>query len=354
MARGHSVTVVAHRPHNAGPRERLGGVEILRISCFANRYVYTFAAMLWVALRRPQADVIHTTTFNAAPAAWLAGRLRRISVVMTVNETWIGKWRSYTCFSVTKAAVHDLLERAVFRFKFDAYVAISKATATHVSVAIPHARTRLQTIYYGFDPTPWRAVAADSTVREALGLAGRFVVFGYGRPGTSKGFEWFVDSIPAIERAIPRVAFIFVLSDDSQYTRELAELKRRAYGHALFLPPQAFAKLVRLMKMADCVVVPSLAEGFGYTTLEAVAAGVPVVASRTGSIPEVIGGRFLLVEPRDAVGLAGALSAIERGEGERGPERTFRWSDTIDAYEAIYRRLRHGEISVAKRATQRA
>lgn len=346
--RGHDVTVIVHRPRGIGARETVGGVKIVRMACLHSRYAYTFALLLWVVMTRPKADIIQTTTFNAAPAAWLAGRLRRIPVVMTINETWIGKWTSYSRFSTFKAALHDSLERAVFSLPFSRYVAISQATADRVRDVIARARGRLETITYGFDPTRWKAAATDATIRNDLGLSGKFVVLGYGRPGTSKGFEWFVDAIPEIERAIPNLAVVLILSDDDQYARELQELKDRADGRVIFLSPRSYADLPAYVKSADCVVVPSLAEGFGYTTLEAVATGVPVVASRVGSIPEVIGGRYVLVEPRDGAALAGALVSIASGTVPMKPERSFPWSETIDRYEALYERLTSSARSASR------
>jgi glycosyltransferase involved in cell wall biosynthesis len=58
------------------------------------------------------------------------------------------------------------------------------------------------------------------------------------------------------------------------------------------------------------LVLPSLDEGFGLTALEAMSAGVPVVASNRGSLPEVIGDGGLLVEPDDIDALSSAIERI--------------------------------------------
>jgi glycosyltransferase involved in cell wall biosynthesis len=64
--------------------------------------------------------------------------------------------------------------------------------------------------------------------------------------------------------------------------------------------------------MVDAVLMPSLSEGHGLTTLEAMASGLPVVASRTGGLSEVVvdGETGMLVPPGDAEALAGALTAL--------------------------------------------
>jgi glycosyltransferase involved in cell wall biosynthesis len=72
-----------------------------------------------------------------------------------------------------------------------------------------------------------------------------------------------------------------------------------------------------LLRSAAVLAFPSLYEGFGWPPLEAMAAGVPVVASRAGSVPEVVADGARLVAPRDADALADALLAVLTDTDER-------------------------------------
>jgi alpha-1,3-rhamnosyl/mannosyltransferase len=97
---------------------------------------------------------------------------------------------------------------------------------------------------------------------------------------------------------------------------------------------------------ARVLVLPSLDEGFGLPVLEAMSAGVPVVASNRGALPEVAGGAADLVEPDDAEGFARALErlltdpewAATRGAAGLARAATYTWEATArrlhDAYEA--------------------
>jgi glycosyltransferase involved in cell wall biosynthesis len=95
---------------------------------------------------------------------------------------------------------------------------------------------------------------------------------------------------------------------------------------------------------ARLLVMPSLDEGFGLPVLEAMSAGVPVVASNRGSLPEVVGDAGALVDARDAKALAAAMvQAVEdesyaRASAERGLERaaTFSWARTAEAMRRVY------------------
>jgi glycosyltransferase involved in cell wall biosynthesis len=70
------------------------------------------------------------------------------------------------------------------------------------------------------------------------------------------------------------------------------------------------ADLPALYGGAAVVVLPSLEEGFGLPALEAMACGAPVVASRRGALPEVVGDAGVLVDPEDEGALAGALARV--------------------------------------------
>ena len=65
-----------------------------------------------------------------------------------------------------------------------------------------------------------------------------------------------------------------------------------------------------LLAGASVLAYPSHYEGFGFPPLEAMAAGVPVVATRAGAVPEVVGDAALLVDPDDVDALAGALATV--------------------------------------------
>ena len=103
--------------------------------------------------------------------------------------------------------------------------------------------------------------------------------------------------------------------------------------------------LSALYSGARAFVFPSLYEGFGLPALEAMQCGVPVIASRTSSLPEVVGDDALTVDPTDEDALAQAmlelLSDAERARelGRRGLERSkqFSWARTVEETVRAYR-----------------
>ena len=105
--------------------------------------------------------------------------------------------------------------------------------------------------------------------------------------------------------------------------------------------------LPTLYSRAKLTVLPSLYEGFGYTTLESMAAATPVVCTTAGSLPEVVGDAALTVPADDSVALAEAVNTVLTNQALRkqliieGLKRCkmFSWSSTTKQTLAIIEQI---------------
>ncbi len=105
--------------------------------------------------------------------------------------------------------------------------------------------------------------------------------------------------------------------------------------------------LIKIYNAADILVAPSTYEGFGITVLEAMACGLPVIASNVTSLPEVVDDAAVLVEPLDINGIAKSVTQIFTNPAlhselvQKGTTRAaqFTWSNTAEQIAQIYESL---------------
>jgi len=342
VQRGYTVHVLTTHLPGTPHRESLRGVTVERLpvpQC-GDRYVFTFTAIPAAIRLARGCDLIHTAPYNGALPAFLAGRCTRRPVLLTALEVLGRRWHlmeQNPCI----AWGYRLFERLITRLPFERFAAISQATLQDcLRAGMPAAQG--QVIYPGVDevfcPGP-----RNGALRARLGLGqSDFVYLYFGRPGKTKGVEFLLRAAPQIQAAIPQAHLVLLLADKPRawYARLLrlaADLPAGINIH--LLPSVPRAALVDYLREADCIVIPSLTEGFGLTTAEACATAIPVVATRVGAIPEVISGRHVLVEAGSAAALAKGVLRVYRGEWDETPPKRFSWEAMVDAYEQLYQEM---------------
>jgi glycosyltransferase involved in cell wall biosynthesis len=326
-ARGHRVTVLTSRLPDTPRREVVHGVSIFRVSVppIARRYFFTLAAIVGAIRLAGHADIIHTTTYNAALPAWVAGRVRRRPVVITVHEVWDRIWNELPNIHPIIGWGFRLFEAGVLRLPFDAYHCVSEHTRRRLVELAGADPERAHTVHNAVDVEFWTAPRARVPLTVRLGLPHEtFVYLTFGRPGVAKGLEYLIDAAVQVRQAMPRSHLVMLLSRSpmSQYSRLVARIERHGLGdHVTVLPPAAHAELPAYVDGADCVVVPSLTEGFGFSAIEAALRERPVVATSGHALEEVLAGA-LLVPPGDAAALAEAIVRVGTADPPPVPHAT--------------------------------
>ena len=126
------------------------------------------------------------------------------------------------------------------------------------------------------------------------------------------------------------------------------------WEHVLHLGKIEEKKLPGIYRSADVLLMPSFDEGFGFPALEAMASGLPVVASNRGSLPELLQDCGILTEPDDYEGMAKAVCAILDQPNlrasliERGKKRAalFTWNKTAEKILEVYRKVNQSRHAV--------
>jgi L-malate glycosyltransferase len=206
-------------------------------------------------------------------------------------------------------------------------------------------------LHNGVLPAPFAGVApeAGQCIRAEFGLSREARVLGIvGRIEPGKGIEPLLKAMPAVLAACPDAALL-VVGDGP--TREASEHLASDLGIADAVRFTGYRSDVpELLAAMDVMAAPSTAEqGLGYAVLEAMCAGVPVVASRCGGPAECIahGESGLLVPRSDVPALAEALIRLltdarlrgEVAEGARARSALFSVAQHVDDLKAVYREI---------------
>lgn len=338
VERGHSVSVITSRLKNVTAFEIVNGVKVYRVGV-PNRYLFTFLAIPQAFKLAGKASLVHTTTYNGAFPAWLASRLHRKKCVITVHEVLGSSWKDLTGISWFSARLHQLLEKLVIRLPFDRYVSVSGSTCDMLKMAGVD-KSKLEVIYNGIDAGLFNPLNAEGKrIRKGLGLEGKFLYLYYGRPGISKGVEFLVQAVPHISEKVPDSKLLLILAHDPEDRYRYIKGMVKETGiedRVLILDPVPKRELPDYIAAADCVVVPSLSEGFGFTAAEACAMQKPVVASDVASLPEVVSGRYVLVQPRNPLAIAEGISRVYHGEIKNSDSKIFSWESCVQGYLKVY------------------
>jgi glycosyltransferase involved in cell wall biosynthesis len=334
---GHKVTILTHRIENTPLEEIIGGVKVIRVHSFGSRYLFTFSAIFKAIKLAKENDIIQTTTFNGAPPAWLAAKLTGKKVAITVHEVWVNKWQKVTGFSRFKSLVHDLLERAIYLLPYDKYLCVSNATKRDL-LKLKIKPVKVLTIYNGFDYEFWDPNKAISEKNDD------FTFYSFGRAGPSKGFKYLIAAIPKICEILPSAKFVLMFShgkaNEERRKNLISKIKNLGLPRNVkLLEPISYEKNRDQVKLADCVIIPSTAEGFGYAALEAVAMSIPVLVSNAGSLPEVVSGKHLIFESQNVQDLVDKAVEMAKGKFNETEFKKFEWDECVSKYLEVYKEL---------------
>jgi glycosyltransferase involved in cell wall biosynthesis len=277
-------------------------------------------------VRGLRADVVHTHLVHADVYGGLAAALRGARLVTTKHNDdpfRLGPFRYVERGLARLAGRVITITEALRRFTVE-------------RVGIPAAK--VETIHYGLDAPPqaWGGNPPDDVPAELR------VLLAVTRLTRQKGVDVAVRALASL----PEDTALVVLGEGPERERLVSLARDLGVGRRLFLrgrEPDVAAWLAR----ASVLVHPVRWEGFGLAVLEAMLAGVPVVAANVSSLPELVvdGETGLLVAPDDpsalALGVARALGDAER-LGAAGRERgrsEFSVARMADRTAAVYERL---------------
>lgn len=331
--RGHHVRVVTTRFRTDLPEEEIiNGITILRVNCI-NRYFFSFFSIPKVIAEARSADLIHTTSYNAALPAFIAAKWRGKPVIVTFHEVWASLWWSLPLTPFWLKIAYWTWEQILLKLPFDQFVGVSQATESAL-VAAGVNPSRVTMIYNGLDYNRFSQFSNQPP--------DKFTFTYFGRLGTSKGLDLLLPAACRFLNANPDAVFKLIIPKFPEgifqwvlvHLQEVSNMDQIRIFHDL--DQQA---LFTEVSTSTCVVIPSRSEGFCFVAAEAVGMGLPILSSERTALVEVVGGKMIHIDPLSEDGMLQALVQARRGEWSMKEVHEFPLNQSVDNYLQLFDRI---------------
>jgi glycosyltransferase involved in cell wall biosynthesis len=320
-AAGHEVVLISGGGAEAEWLRALPGVRFEQIDIPRKIAPLRDLGALWrlfVFFRRERFDIVHSTTPKAGMLCALAGVLARIPVRLHTftGQAWV-EMRGVTRF-VAKAgdwltAHLDTLCYADSASQRDFIVA--EGVCNEDRIRVLGAGSLAGVDVARFDPDKWLGERAATCAALGIPLDARVITF-IGRQTRDKGLGELSEAFRTVSRRVPCVLLLIGPgeTEDGVLTHAVAADQDANIRRIGYTPEPE-----RYLAASDLLCLPSYREGFGNVVIEAAAMGVPAVGTDIVGLRDAIvdGETGVLVPPKDAASLAGAILALLEDEALR-------------------------------------
>lgn len=320
----------------------LNDLESIGIPCFIlNRKPVKFDFMLFLKLvkllKKSKVNLIHANSGCAFYAA-LASLVTRIPAVFTDHgRPVINEKRS------------RLLEDKLASIIFKKYISVSKSLTDFLINHLKINKNKIITIFNGVDTNKFkpRSFKEKSALRRTFGIGENQIVLGYiGRFDPIKNLTFLIDIIKKLKTTGSNKIKLFLVGDGHDRQRlEIYTESNNLKDSIVFTGYQSDTNT--MLSLFDIFILPSLSEGFSIALLEAMASGLPVIASNVGDNSVLVRSNIngLICECNDYECFLNAISQmsndnkyrLELGKKSRNLTiREFSLAKMIQEYQNLY------------------
>jgi glycosyltransferase involved in cell wall biosynthesis len=263
-------------------------------------------------------DIVHTHTSKAGILGRLAAWMARIPIIIHTPHGHV--FYGHFARSLSRIFLH--IEKLLGRITHHQIALTPEESNDYLRLRVSKP-SNTSVIHSGVDVHRFISGAKQRTrKRKELGISPDSLVIGYvGWLIPIKGVTYLVRAMANIAEKYPKSILVLVGKGDEKGEEEI-KLKEQVGNLGLrdkvhFLGWRS--DVDKIMGCFDIFVLPSLNEGMGRVLVEAMAAGLPIVASRVGGIPDLVknGQNGLLLPPEDAIALEKAISSLLEDKKKR-------------------------------------
>jgi len=328
-------------PNNSNDAAQVGaarGFELTATSLLAHQHLWRIGGAN-IAAARTHADLIFAPALSLLPVG-------RIPVVCTIHDVTPVVMPSHS-LKVT------LWQRTVLRSsakRARAIIAVSECSKNDLLRIYGIPESRVFVVYNGYDKTNFNDAPADPERQKNLLARLRLdkpYILHHGVVQPRKNLKRLIEAWRLLRSRNPNLEFDLVLAGQRgwEYQEILAAGSNRAanQGRVVFPGVLDDPDLAMLIKGASLVVMPSLYEGFCLPMVEAMACGVPTIASNNSCLPEISGGVLKYFDPLSIEEMAACMEqaleddVLRQGLIQEGKKRaaSFDWTTCAEKTLAV-------------------
>jgi len=334
--RGHKVHVITSVDEGLSKERIEVGFHIHRISRQKVRFfgVMLFWLRIFWLLKKINPDIVHAQSIGMGMPAFLARKLLRKPYVV-----W-GRGSEVYLPWLYKKPISKLVMRsasAVIALTEDMKGEIQKICNREVSV-IPN----------GIDLDRFQNLSSRGKGLK-VNSAEKLILFVGGLKPT-KGIEYLIQAMSSIRQSETKAKLLLVGQGEEKEGLEHLAKNLDLSNYVRFTGGIPNTEVPEYMAASDVFVLPSLSEGFPNVILEAMASGLPIVATRVGGLPEIIkeGNNGFLVEPKNPQQLAEKVLLILKdkelrkriSKNNEEKAKGYSWESIVDRLEKVYQTIK--------------
>jgi len=335
--RSHHVHVITSLDKGLSKESIEDGFHIHRVSRQKVKFLGIISYWLKVfwLLKKINPDIVHTQSIGAGIPGVLAKKiLKRPYVVWGRGSEIYLPWR-----------FKEVISKLVLR-NADAVIALTEDMKREIRKICDKD---IYVIPNGVDLERFENLSREN-IRRKLEITNeqKIVIFaGTLRP--IKGVKYLIQAMNIIRQKNTKASLMLI--GDGEERQSLEELvKESNLGDCVtFVGQVPNEEVLEYMAASDVFVLPSLSEGFPLVILEAMASGLPIVATKVGGLPEIIkeGDNGFLVEPKDSVEITEKVLLLLQGKelrqriakNNRQRAKDYAWAKVVDSVEQVYQKV---------------
>lgn len=304
-------------------------------------------------LSRNSIDILHTHLFLMHIMGRIAGKCARVPRIVSTHHNLLQSNHKVSRFFEKPTSPLSDVTTVVSRAAQESYFSTSEL----FSVEALRSGRKHFTIYNSVNTEDINRAVGNTDIRQVrdeLGLKDEFVFACVGRLHPSKGHKYLIEAVDHLRETHPFIRILII--GDGPLQKELIEEAQARGLHEQINFLGYRNDVYRILAASNALVQPSVFEGFGLASAEAMACGLPVISTNLPSIAEVVRHKRtgLLVPPGDSLALSKAmatfvdnpvLAATYGANGKQRVEKMFSSQAIVQQYEALYETLVEPKLS---------